>query len=121
MVRALFDTNILIDYLNGVKAAQIELKRYDEKTISIITWMEVMVGTTTENAAATRRFLAQFDLYPLTETVAEAVLQIRQKKRIKLPDAIVLATALTEKCLLITRNIKDFPKDEPALRMPYKI
>jgi predicted nucleic acid-binding protein len=121
MVKALFDTNILIDYLNGIKAAQTEMARYNEKAISIITWMEVMVGTTAATAESTRLFLTQFDVYPLTDAVAEKVLEIRKKKRIKLPDVIVLATALTEKCLLITRNIKDFPKDEPGIRMPYKI
>ena len=44
MVSALFDTNILIDYLNGVEAARTELGRYSDKAISLITWMEVMVG-----------------------------------------------------------------------------
>ena len=44
MVKALFDTNILVDYLNAVPQARTELQRYTEKAISIITWMEVMVG-----------------------------------------------------------------------------
>jgi predicted nucleic acid-binding protein len=121
MVKALFDTNILIDYLNGIKAAQTELDRYNEKAISIITWMEVMIGTTPATTTETRAFLSQFDLYSLTGPIAECVLTLRQKKRIKLPDAIVWATAITEKCLFITRNTKDFPADEPGIRMPYKV
>ena len=44
MVKALFDTNILVDYLNAVPEARTELQRYTEKAVSIITWMEVMVG-----------------------------------------------------------------------------
>ena len=44
MVKALLDTNILIDYLRGVGAARTELGRYQDKAISIITWMEVLVG-----------------------------------------------------------------------------
>ena len=44
MVKALFDTNILVDYLNAVPEARTELQRYTERAISIITWMEVMVG-----------------------------------------------------------------------------
>ena len=43
MVKALFDTNILIDYLTGRSQARAELSLYAEKAISIITWMEVMV------------------------------------------------------------------------------
>jgi hypothetical protein len=34
MVRALFDTNVLIDYLNGVGAAKKELARYEYRAIS---------------------------------------------------------------------------------------
>jgi hypothetical protein len=38
-VKALFDTNILIDYLNAVPAARDELQRHAKKAVSIITWM----------------------------------------------------------------------------------
>jgi predicted nucleic acid-binding protein len=38
MVKALFDTNILVDYLNAVPEARKELQRYTEKAVSIITW-----------------------------------------------------------------------------------
>lgn len=37
MVKALFDTNVLIDYLNAVPAARAELRRYTEKAVSIVT------------------------------------------------------------------------------------
>ena len=39
-VRALFDTNILVDYLNGHRRAADEIGRYDERLISRISWME---------------------------------------------------------------------------------
>jgi hypothetical protein len=39
MVRPLFDTNVLVDYLNAVPEARAELQRYPQKAISIITWM----------------------------------------------------------------------------------
>lgn len=44
MVNVLFDTTILIDYLNGISDAAKEIGRYREKAISPITWMEVMAG-----------------------------------------------------------------------------
>lgn len=43
MVRPLFDTNILIDYLGGVALARDELARYREPAISIVSWMEVLI------------------------------------------------------------------------------
>jgi predicted nucleic acid-binding protein len=121
MVKALFDTNILIDYLNGVAAAKTECGRYGEKAISLISWMEVMIGTTADTVAGTRSFLAEFELSPITEDVAGQAVLLSKKQRIKLPDAIVWATALANGCLFVTRNIKDFPAHEPGIRMPYKV
>ena len=43
-VKALFDTNILLDYLKGVEAAQVERARYRQPLISIVTWMEVLAA-----------------------------------------------------------------------------
>ena len=40
--------------------------------------------------------------------IAENVILIRQRKKIKLPDAIILATAKFLNCPLMTRNVEDF-------------
>ena len=58
MVKALFDTNILIDYLRGIPAAREELDRHETRAISVITWMEVLTGAPPPHAQATRDFLA---------------------------------------------------------------
>jgi predicted nucleic acid-binding protein len=121
MVKALFDTNILIDYLIGVPQAKEELERFEERAISVITWMEVMVGTTPLTKAGTEAFLSGFELLALDERVAEQSVAIRQAKRIKLPDAIVWATAQVNHCILVTRNTKDMPADEPGVRIPYTL
>lgn len=100
MVKALFDTNILIDYLNGVVEAQQELFQYPDKAISLI----------------------QFELLPIEGRVAAEAVKLRQARHIKLPDAIILATARVNQCLLITRNTKDFPPDADAgIRIPYQL
>jgi predicted nucleic acid-binding protein len=44
VVKALFDTNILIDFLKGVPEAEIEFEAWHDKAISLISWIEVMVG-----------------------------------------------------------------------------
>ena len=89
MVRPLFDTSVLVDYLNAVPEARAELQRYPQKAISIITWMEVMVGAGNDVESATRAFLKGFDVIPLDETVAERAVELRRNHRIKLPDAII--------------------------------
>src|SRR5471030_233767 len=93
---ALFDTNILIDYLNGIAQAKDTLEKFSHKpAISVITWMEVMVGAkkmSQEQETQTRQFLAQFLLLPVTDEVSEHAVTIRHESKIKLPDAIIWAT-----------------------------
>jgi predicted nucleic acid-binding protein len=121
MVRALFDTNVLIDYLNGVGAAKKEIGRYEHHAISTITWMEVLVGTATEDEMPVRTWLCSFDVIALDAAIANRAVEIRKERRIRLPDAIVWASAQVNSMLLVSRNTKDFPADEPGVRVPYKI
>ncbi len=121
MVKALFDTNILVDYLNAVPQARDELGRYAEKAISVITWMEVMVGTTKNTEKGTQAFLNSFFLIELDDFVAEQAVALRKQYRIKLPDAVIWASAQINSMLLITRNTKDFTEKEPGIRVPYKL
>jgi hypothetical protein len=121
MVKALFDTNVLVDYLNAVPEARTELQHYTEKAVSIITWMEVMVGANHDLEAATRSFLSGFDVVAVDQQIAERAVSLRRNHRIKLPDAIIWATAQVHAMLLVTRNTKDFPVDDPGVRTPYKL
>ena len=119
-MKALFDTNILIDYLNGIDASKVELGRHQERLISIVTWMEVLAGTRgAEDEDIVEMFLRDFRLVELTRRVAREAVEIRRSRRMRLPDALIWATARNESALLVTRNTKDFPKDDPGVRVPY--
>ena len=119
MVGALFDTNILIDHLNAVPQAREEIERFESRAVSIITWMEVMVGANAELVEPTRRFLEGFQVIALDDEIAVRAVALRRAHRIKLPDAVIWATAQTAGRLLVTRNIKDFSTDDPGVREPY--
>jgi predicted nucleic acid-binding protein len=121
MVKALFDTNILIDYLRGIPAARAELERYDGKAVSIISWMEVLAGAPPAVEAGTRDFLDGFSVIELGRAVAERAVALRRQHRVKLPDAIVWASAQVHAMLLVTRDTRHFPKDDPGVRMPYTV
>jgi predicted nucleic acid-binding protein len=121
MVGALFDTNILIDHLNAIPQARAEIARYDDRSISIVTWMEVMVGATEEVTDLTRRFLDSFAVVALDDRIAERAVALRRAQRIKLPDAVIWATAQITGRLLVTRNTKDFPINDPGIREPYAL
>ena len=120
-MKGLLDTNILIDYLNGIEAARREIAAYSSPMISVITWMEVMIGAGREDEAAIRGFLSRFTLVPLSQQVAEITVELRRGRRLRLPDAIIWASARSEDALLVSRNSKDFPPDEPGVRMPYRV
>ena len=119
MVKALFDTNVLIDYLNGIDAADQELSRYPGKVISVITWMEVLAGAAPEEQGAVRAWLLYFEVMALGGAVAERAEAIRKARRNRLRDAMIWATAQVHSMLLVSRNTKDFPETEPGVRVPY--
>jgi hypothetical protein len=120
-VRALLDTNILVDYLNGIEASREEMDRYGGVLISPISWMEVMIGAESAEEDAVRAFLSRFVQVPVDRAVAEGAVAIRREHRIRLPDAIVWAGARRENALLVTRNTKDFPTEAPDVRIPYRL
>lgn len=120
-MRALFDSNILIDYLNGVAAAKAELARYETPAISAITWIEVLVGASPGAEPATRGFLSNFERIGISDAISEKAVAIRRTMRLRIPDAIILATAKVENLLLVTRNSKDFGAASPGIRIPYRL
>ena len=120
-LNALIDSDILLDFLDGYAGAAEEIVRYRECCVSIISWMEVLAGARSQADEDLRRgFLAHFRLVPLTPPVAEEAVKLRREYRLRLPDAIIWASALSEKCLLVSRNTKDFPADQASVRFPYR-
>jgi predicted nucleic acid-binding protein len=119
-VRAIIDSDVLVDYLQGVETARTEINRYARREISIISWIEILAGAdNTEEEAACRDFLSTFVVHPLSVEIAEHAVVLRKKFHVRLPDAIVWATARTSNSLLVTRNTKDFPRNDPGVRVPY--
>ncbi len=121
-MKALFDTNIVIDLLANREEAFVEHDRYSAYAISRITWIEVLVGAgEAESSRRWQNFMRQFEIVELDPAVAQLTITLRQQHRLRLPDAIVWASARRAGALLVTRNAKDFPKGEPSVRFPYKV
>ena len=121
-VNAVVDTNILIDYLNGSPKAKRELDSFEELYVSLITWMEILVGATEgEEESEIREFLRRFRVQPVDEGIAERAVAIRRMEKLRLPDAIIWATAQQLGMILITRNTRDFPAKHSGIRVPYRI
>ena len=121
-MRLLFDTNILIDYLNGVEPAMQEVERSRDRCISIITWMELLAGADDDaEEDVIDMFLREFRVVDLTRRIAREAMEIRRAQRMRLPDAMIWASAKAESALLVTRNTKDFPEGDLGIRVPYNL
>lgn len=116
-----FDTCILIDFLNGIEQAKIELTKYKKSRISIITWAEILVGASSEQEETELvHFLQKFVIINLEKNIALAASRIKRELRIKLPDALILASAQETGATLLTRNTKDF-SNISHVKIPYTI
>jgi len=119
---AVFDSNIVIDYLNGIAQARTELAQYKRAYISPITWIEAQVKAPQGLEDATRAVVnSHFQRLELDDQTLAAGLAIRRETRLKLPDALILASARVNGWLLVTRNTKDFPASMLGVRVPYEL
>jgi predicted nucleic acid-binding protein len=104
-----------------VPVARDELGRYDGKAISIVTWTEVLAGASSKTDSVIRAFLGDFEIVALDDRIAEHAVSFRKSHKMKLPDAIIWASAQANGLLFVTRNTKDFPANDPGMRMPYRV
>lgn len=119
-----FDSNIIIDALRGFRQAQAELRRGRSSGgrlwISRLVWIEVMSKGSGEGLRRAEYFLTGFGIDEVDEEIgARAALLRRERPRLRLPDSVILASALTRGRILVTRNTRDFPADMPGIRVPY--
>lgn len=109
----LLDSNAVIDYLAGrfslsEEAFVIKIVN-NAPNVSIITKIEVLGFDTPANSYQILvDFFNDAIVLGLAEDVVNTTIAIRKKHKIKLPDAIIAATALVYNLVLITRNINDF-------------
>lgn len=106
----LVDTNILI-YLSKKKLKLEKIASPDDTLfISVITYMEVMGYAFNSNPekALVEKMCSLFPIIELNSGIVEQVIAIRRNHKIKLPDAIILASAAVNKLELLTANVTDF-------------
>jgi predicted nucleic acid-binding protein len=102
----LFDTNAIVYYLQGRPEWVDFIDNADmtERTASVITRMELLSypGISTDEEERIHRFLSDLIVISLSESIESTAIAIRRTARLKLPDAIIAATALRLNATLIT-------------------
>ncbi|MGH8925716.1 MAG: type II toxin-antitoxin system VapC family toxin [Acidimicrobiia bacterium] len=103
MADILVDTDVFIDHLRGARRLAPARHRVH---YSVITRAELLAGNTASNLVGT--LLSPFREIPIDRAVAERGGRIRRETGIRLPDALIAATAVEHQLGLTTRNRADF-------------
>ncbi len=102
-----FDTNAFIYFIGGDP----RLSAYINSTIFISEFTEMELkgrfGITKEELADLTRILTDFIILPFNNEIKEKAISIRHKNRLKLPDALIVSTAMWIDLPLFTTD-KDF-------------
>lgn len=106
MVDLLIDTDVFLDHLRGARAFDARDHRVH---YSVVTRAELLAGTTAEDAV--RTLLGPFRGIGVGRAIAERAGRICREAGVRLPDALIAATALEERVTLVTRNRRNYGRN----------
>jgi predicted nucleic acid-binding protein len=110
----LLDTNAVINYLDATLPAQamqfMDTVVDDKCNISVITKMETLgfAFKSMDEQKTMETFVSGSNVLFINDEIVDKTIAIRKSKKIKLPDAIIAATALVYGFTLVSRNTSDF-------------
>ncbi len=112
----LYDTNIFIDFFSGRSRID-EIFSFDfinqnDIIISQINRIELLSHPNILPAEEKmfEFFLNSFRIININTEIEKLTIQLRRKYKLKLPDAIIASTAISENAEIVTRDLKDFSK-----------
>ena len=104
--RVVLDTNIVI-YLSQKKLSIDKvLGDSNDYCISLVTYMEILSYNfhSKKEEQFIRKLISLFKIINISKIIAEKVIVLKKSRKIKLPDAIIVATALVENSILYTND-----------------
>jgi predicted nucleic acid-binding protein len=114
--RSVLDTNWVVDFTDGKMAEFPDGTRF----VSVITEMELFAAPflTPKQEQIRRDFLNELIIVPLNERIKQEAIRIRRcgKPRLKLPDAIIAATAVILDATLVINDSTMLKLTWPGLR-----
>lgn len=106
----LLDSNIIIYAAQPEHVALRQFIELHAPAVSVVSYIEVLGYHKMKEDD--RQFLEQFfqtaERLPLSETVVQWAVKLRQRRKMSLGDSIVAGTAIAHERTLVTRNTDDF-------------
>jgi len=120
----LLDTNIIIGLLKGHQPVLSILQKHEVElnlcTYSFISRIELLgyPGITEAEVQGVTRILQVMRYLPMTEEIEDLTIQIRRQHRLKIPDAIIAATAKANSLELLTLDQQLANRMSEILKQP---
>jgi len=107
----LVDSNVIIKIIDGDIDIDTIIEGHNKYFISVISYMEVLgfSFSSIEDKNKSKAVVSSFDIEYIDKEIADKVVEIRSKTKIKLPDAIIAGTAIVKRMSLMTYD-PDFKK-----------
>ena len=116
-----FDTSLLVDYLRGIPQAHAAFETYPHRSITVITWVEVMAAAPEELASRTRDFLRGFERLAINEAIADRALSLIQRhEQITMRHALPWATAQSNSLIYVTPDFPRLAARDATVLIPYR-
>jgi predicted nucleic acid-binding protein len=115
----LIDTCVIVKYLDNLlppKAISfMDSLVDDECNVSFITHIELLVWNPPipEDIRIREEFLEGCEIHYINDEIVKRAILIRKTTSIKLPDAVIAATAIHKGYILLSTNDNDFKKVSP--------
>jgi tRNA(fMet)-specific endonuclease VapC len=113
-LKIVLDTNAIIALLRGENSVVALVSQADHISISVVSKLEFLAfeGLVQKDKIVFSKFCERInisELNPHDQELIELIIVIKKKYKLKLPDAIIAATAIINDAILITKD-KDFSK-----------
>lgn len=114
------DTNIILYLLNGDETLA-ELLNQKQLYISVITELELLAfkGITRKEEKVIKEFVSQCKVININNSIKQETIRIRKAYKTKLPDSIIIASALYLDLPLISSDV-EFNKVEELVLIQYE-
>jgi len=85
------------------------LNNLGDVSVSFVTYIEVLsCPMNDEKSEKVRSFLDSLEIINADRSIVEECIRIRKARKLKIPDCIIAATALSKNLELVTRSENDF-------------